>query len=169
MAPELRPYSALKVELSTLNSDTVLIDGWNVIWFCARSFRLMPLIMKFTVSSRLPAVLNENEPWPRSGAVRNRVLRRRHRAGNQEAEVDEMPPVQRNFLHGPLRNDLAHRHGARVDDRRRPRHADAFRNPAERQPHVDDDRPCHFEIDLAGLILKSGQPNHALSENVQPF
>jgi len=35
MAPELRPYSALNVELSTLNSDTVLIDGWNVIWFCA--------------------------------------------------------------------------------------------------------------------------------------
>ena len=33
-APELRPYSALKVELSTLNSETVLIDGWNVIWFC---------------------------------------------------------------------------------------------------------------------------------------
>src|SRR3954454_13506402 len=27
IAPELRPYSALNVELSTLNSDTVLIDG----------------------------------------------------------------------------------------------------------------------------------------------
>src|SRR6202035_4854048 len=70
MAPEFRPYSALNVELSTLNSDTVLINGWNVIWFCAGSFRLTPLIMKFTVSSRLPAVLNEKEPWPRSGAVR---------------------------------------------------------------------------------------------------
>ena len=34
------------------------------------SFRLTPLIMKFTVSSRLPAVLNANEPWPRSGADR---------------------------------------------------------------------------------------------------
>ena len=70
IAPELRPYSAPKVELSTLNSCTVLIDGWNVIWFCAMSFRLMPLIMKLTVSSRLPAVLNANDPWPRSGAVR---------------------------------------------------------------------------------------------------
>jgi hypothetical protein len=27
IAPELRPYSALNVELSTLNSDTVLIEG----------------------------------------------------------------------------------------------------------------------------------------------
>ena len=71
IAPELRPYSAPNVELSTLNSWTVLIDGWNVIWFCTMSFRLMPLIMKLTVSSRLPAVLNANDPWPRSGAVRN--------------------------------------------------------------------------------------------------
>ena len=31
MAPLLRPYSALKVELSALNSETVLIDGWKVI------------------------------------------------------------------------------------------------------------------------------------------
>src|ERR1022692_782097 len=29
----------------------------------------MPLIMKFTLSSRAPAELNENEPWPRRGAV----------------------------------------------------------------------------------------------------
>src|SRR5262252_3652984 len=70
MAPELRPYSALKVELSTLNSETVLIDGWNVIWFCDGSFRFTPLVMKFTVSSRLPAVLNAKDPWPRSGALR---------------------------------------------------------------------------------------------------
>jgi hypothetical protein len=27
--------------------------------------------MKLTVSSRAPAVLNANDPWPRSGAVRN--------------------------------------------------------------------------------------------------
>src|SRR5215467_13787880 len=67
IAPELRPYSALNVELSTLNSDTVLIDGWNVIWFCDGSFKLIPLIMKLMVSSRLPAELNANEPWPRSG------------------------------------------------------------------------------------------------------
>ncbi len=71
IAPELRPYSALNVWLSTLNSETVLIDGWNVIWFCAMSFRLIPFTMKFTVSSRLPAVLNAKEPCPRSGAVRN--------------------------------------------------------------------------------------------------
>jgi hypothetical protein len=41
MAPELRPYSALKVELSTLNSETVLIDGWNTICEFDRSFILM--------------------------------------------------------------------------------------------------------------------------------
>src|SRR5438445_13042593 len=70
IAPELRPYSALYVELSTLNSETVLIDGWNVIWFCTISFKLMPFTMKFTVSSRLPAVLIANEPCPRKGAVR---------------------------------------------------------------------------------------------------
>ena len=71
IAPELRPYSALKVWLSTLNSWTVLIDGWKVIWFCTMSLRFTPLIMKFTVSSRLPAVLKANEPWPLRGAVRN--------------------------------------------------------------------------------------------------
>src|SRR5258708_35798896 len=69
MAPELRPYSALKVELSTLNSETVLIDGWNTICEFDRSFRLMPLTMKLTEVSRLPADMNENEPCPRSGAL----------------------------------------------------------------------------------------------------
>src|SRR6185436_12577017 len=69
MAPELRPYSALNVELSTLNSDTVLIDGWNVTWLLARSFRLMPLIIRLTDVSRLPAEKNENAPCPRSGAL----------------------------------------------------------------------------------------------------
>src|SRR6185369_13657041 len=72
-APELRPYSALKVWLSTLNSETVLIEGWNVIWFWTWSLRLTPFTMKFTVSSRLPAVLNANDPWPRRGAVRKPV------------------------------------------------------------------------------------------------
>src|SRR5215471_21319595 len=65
--PELRPYSALNVELSTLNSDTVLIDGWNVTCEFDRSFRLMPLIRKLTAVSRLPAEMNEKAPWPRSG------------------------------------------------------------------------------------------------------
>src|SRR5512144_2273952 len=69
IAPEFLPYSALKVELSTLNSDTVLIDGWNVTWEFERSFRLTPLIMKLTDVSRLPADMNEKEPWPRSGAL----------------------------------------------------------------------------------------------------
>src|SRR5260370_40281934 len=69
IAPELRPYSALNVELSTLNSDTVLIDGWNVTCELDRSFRLMPLIMKLTEVSRLPADINEKAPWPRSGAL----------------------------------------------------------------------------------------------------
>ncbi len=69
IAPELRPYSALNVELSTLNSDTVLIDGWNVTCEFERSFRLMPLTIMLTEVSRLPADMNENEPCPRSGAL----------------------------------------------------------------------------------------------------
>ena len=35
-----------------------------------RSFRLIPLIMKLTAVSRLPADMNENAPWPRRGALR---------------------------------------------------------------------------------------------------
>src|SRR5689334_16635252 len=70
IAPELRPYSALNVELSTLNSETVLIDGWKVTCEFDRSFRLMPLTIMLTDVSRLPADMNENEPWPRSGAER---------------------------------------------------------------------------------------------------
>src|SRR5579859_8056952 len=69
MAPELRPYSALNVELSTLNSDTVLIDGWNVTWEFDRSFRLTPLTIMLTAVSRLPADMNEKDPCPRSGAL----------------------------------------------------------------------------------------------------
>ena len=103
MAPELRPYSALKVELSTLNSDTVLIDGWNVIWFCTMSFRLTPLTMKLTVSSRLPAVLNEKEPWPRSGAVRKPACGGVTDPGIEQTEIDEMAAVERYLLNGPLR------------------------------------------------------------------
>ena len=52
-----------------MNSDTVLIDGWNTICEFDRSFRLMPLTMKLTAVSRLPADMNEKEPWPRSGAL----------------------------------------------------------------------------------------------------
>ena len=100
IAPELRPYSALNVELSTLNSDTVLIDGWNVTCEFDRSFRLMPLTMKFTDVSRLPAVMNENEPWPRSGALRPPFCGGVTAAGHQRTEVDEVPAVQRNLLHG---------------------------------------------------------------------
>src|SRR3954466_320760 len=70
MAPELRPYSALNVELSTLNSDTVLIDGWNVTCELDRSLRLTPLTIMLTEVSRLPADMKENAPWPRSGALR---------------------------------------------------------------------------------------------------
>src|SRR5438270_618270 len=43
--------------------------GWKVTWFCTMSLRLIPLIMKLTVSSRAPAVLKANEPWPLGGAL----------------------------------------------------------------------------------------------------
>src|SRR3954469_25659559 len=42
-APELCPYSALNVELSILNSWTVLIEGWNRISLKVKSFSVMPL------------------------------------------------------------------------------------------------------------------------------
>jgi hypothetical protein len=41
--PELRPYSALKVWLSILNSSMVLMVGWKVTCWLFESFRLMPL------------------------------------------------------------------------------------------------------------------------------
>jgi len=44
-APELCPYSALKVELSILNSCTVLMEGWKRMALKARSLSVMPLIM----------------------------------------------------------------------------------------------------------------------------
>ena len=44
IAPEFRPYSALNVELSTLNSCTVLIEGWNVIDALVRLLSVIPLI-----------------------------------------------------------------------------------------------------------------------------
>ncbi len=53
--------------LPNLASATVEIGGWNVIWFWTMSFRLMPVIMKLTVSSRAPAVLKARLPWPRIG------------------------------------------------------------------------------------------------------
>src|SRR4030095_3165019 len=102
MAPELRPYSALKVELSALNSETVLIDGWKVIWFCTMSLRLMPLIWKLTVSSRLAAGLKADGAWPGKGGGEKAVLRRRDRAGDEQAEVNEVPAVEGNLLHGAL-------------------------------------------------------------------
>ena len=43
IAPELCPYSALKVELSTLNSSMVLFEGWNVIELKARLLSVIPL------------------------------------------------------------------------------------------------------------------------------
>ena len=84
-APELRPYSALSVELSTLNSETVLIEGWKVIWFWTWSLRLIPLIMKLTVSSRLPAVLNAKRALAAQGRGQEAVLLRGHRARDEQA------------------------------------------------------------------------------------
>ncbi len=43
-APELWPFSALKVELSTLNSCTAPIEGWNVIELLVRLLSVIPLI-----------------------------------------------------------------------------------------------------------------------------
>ena len=148
-APELRPYSALSVELSTLNSDTVLIDGWNVIWFWTWSFRLIPLTMKFTVSSRLPAVLKAKEPWPRRGAVRKPVAGwGATEPGDEEAEVHEVAAVEGDLLHRPLVDDLAHRRGGGLDHRSFRHDAQLLGHAAHAQLDVLDGDLGHLEPDV---------------------
>ena len=113
--PSLRPYSALKVELLILNSEVVLIDGWNVIWFWLMSFRLMPLIWKLTESSRLPAVMNEFAPKPRLGAVRLPAVGANDAAGREHRQIEEVAAVERKLLHRVFVDDLADRDGLRLD------------------------------------------------------
>jgi hypothetical protein len=57
MAPAFRPYCALNVELSTVISCTVRIDVC-IVRSLNCSLTEMPFTMKFTPSSRFPAVLN---------------------------------------------------------------------------------------------------------------
>ncbi len=101
-----------------MNSEIVLIVGWNVTWFCTMSFRLIPLIMKLMASSRAPAVLKAKEPCPRSGAVKKAVRWRRNRPGNKQRQINKVAAVQGNFLHGSLVDRLPYGHGGGFNDRR---------------------------------------------------
>ena len=122
--PELLPYSAENVELSILNSDVVLIDGWNVIWFWLISFRLMPLIWKFTESSRLPAVMNEFAPKPAAGRRQAARSRSHNATRRQHRQIEEVAPIQRNILHRLAVDHLSDRHALRLHLRRAALHID---------------------------------------------
>jgi hypothetical protein len=98
MEPSLRPYSAEKVELSTLNSPVVLMEGWKVIWFWSMSLRLMPLIWKLTESSR---------GWGHYAA------RREYR------QIEKVAAVERQVMHFGGVDDLADGDGLGLDLRGR--------------------------------------------------
>jgi hypothetical protein len=159
--PELRPYSALSVWLSTLNSETVLTEGWNVIWFWTWSLRLMPLIMKFTVSSRLPAVLNANEPWPREGRGQEAGLARRHRAGMSRPRSTKVAAVERDLLHRALVDHLADGRGGALDRGRLGGHRDFLRSRCRAELDVEDDLLRDLQGDA--LTILGWNPESAVS------
>ena len=99
-APETWPYSALNVEVSTLNSSMLAIGGSKMSDPNVRLLVVTPLTMKETASSRLPAVLNASVPSPRIGVAREPGLRRRDRPGHQQRKIDEMAAVERDLLDG---------------------------------------------------------------------
>ena len=121
MAPELRPYSALNVELSTLNSCTVLIDGWNVIWFCSHVVQVDAVDHEVHGVFAVAGGIERERALAAQRRRQEAVLRRRHRTGREQTEVDEMAAVQRNVLDGALVDHLADRDGRGVDQRHRRR------------------------------------------------
>ena len=117
IAPELRPYSALKVELSTLNSCTVLIEGWNVIWFCTMIVQVHAIDHEVHGVFATAGGIQSERALTTKRRREKTVLRRRHRSGYQQSEIDEVAAVKRNFLHGPLIDNLAHRSCGGLDHR----------------------------------------------------
>ena len=73
IAPDTWPYSALNVELSTLNSWMLAIGGGKPSDPNVRLLVVTPLIRYPTASSRLPAVLNARAPVPRIGVLEKPV------------------------------------------------------------------------------------------------
>ncbi len=86
-----------------------------------------------------------------------RVLRRRAPTGHERAEVDEMAPVQRNFLDGALCHRLAYGDGRCVDERRCAGDGHVLRQRADRHPQIERHRLGRPQIDVADLILETVQ------------
>ena len=82
-----------------MNSSTVLMVGWNVTCWLFGSFMLMPFTMKLTVSSRPPAELNENVPWPRRAPLDCHSPAPSPFPSVNWDKIHEMAAVQRNLLH----------------------------------------------------------------------
>jgi len=117
MEPELRPNSALYVELSILNSATVLIVGWKVIWF-------LHLVTQIdAVNHEIDGVLaiaggdERKRPLPAQRSRQEAVCRRRDGAGDEQRQVHKVAPIERNLLHHVLIDDLANAHGRRFNHR----------------------------------------------------
>jgi len=109
--PELRPYSALSVWLSTLNSETVLTEGWNVIWFLDLVVEVDAVDHEvhgvFAVAGGVEGerALSPQRRGQEAG------LARRDRAGDEQPHVHEVAAVERDLLHRALVDDLAHGRG----------------------------------------------------------
>ena len=113
--------------------------------------------MKFTVSSRLPAELNANDPCPRSGAVRNPACGGVTEPGNEQPEIHEVPAVERDVLHGALVDHLADRDRRRLDDRRLGDDRDGLGDGADAELEVDGHGPRDRQLDFLRLGLEAAQ------------
>ena len=78
------------------------------------------------------------------------VLRRRDRAGDEQAEVNEVATVQGNLLHGALVDDRADRGGRRLDDGRVGGDGHGLRDVADCELEVLDDRARHLDVEVVG-------------------
>src|SRR5229473_893537 len=109
IAPELRPYSALYVELSTLNSDTVLID---------------PVDQKIDSILAIAGGVERKRSLAAQWCRQEAILWWRNRARDQKGQIHEVPAVQRNLLDYLLVDHLAYAHRCGLDDRLRAFHRD---------------------------------------------
>jgi len=124
--------------------------------------------MKLTVSSRLPAVLKANEPWPRSGAVRKPVAGcGATEPGHQRPEIDEMAAVQRDLLHRLLVDHRPERGGDGLDRRRLADHRHLLGAASDRQldvlhrglRHLDAEVLHHRGLEARALHLEPIAPD----------
>ena len=96
----------------------------------------MPLIMKFTESSRWPAVSKELAPRPRLALVRLPVTGGTTVPGVRFGQIEKVAAVERNLLHRLLINHLADGDRLGVDNRSRALHIDHFACGRNRKLHI---------------------------------